>query len=88
MFGGLPQAGGFLDQDADLIEAIKLWRFMRHVKDLMEKDDDKSMEQITGNAAIFRMSYIIDYGLEEAEKMLASGGQSVDVSPGATTDDL
>jgi hypothetical protein len=67
MLGCLPVAGGLLDQPDDLIEGMKLWRFMRHVKDLMNKEDN---DAIYKSAALVHMMNIIDVGEEEANAMI------------------
>jgi hypothetical protein len=67
MFGSLPVAGGILDQPSDLMEGIRLWRFMKHVNDLKEHDD--GMDQIMKSPAMFHMMNIIDMGEEEANAL-------------------
>lgn len=68
MFSCLPAAGGLLDQPVELIEGIRLWRWMRHIKDLMDSDDGDEKLLKTPNGLYWQD--VINVGIDDANAMV------------------
>jgi hypothetical protein len=67
-FGCLPESGGFLDQEASLIDGIYLWRMLEYVSGLMDKEDE---DTIMSSATLIYYQHVLDLGQDEAEALIA-----------------
>jgi hypothetical protein len=58
-----------LEQDDDLVRGIYLWRMMKYVNTLTEKQD---LDTIMSSPTLFHYMNVLDLGEEEALEMIAA----------------